>query len=562
MGTQLLLSIEFLRMPNKITTLKTVLLVFGISLIQAAKADEGMWQLFNLSTRNFQKMQSLGLQVPKDSLYNTANPSLKDAIVSLNSGSCTGSFISNEGLVLTNHHCVMDDVQQHSSVTSNYLEDGFWAKDRSSEIPNAGGTATILIDALDITYNILSKIPTDVDEVLRAFLIDSISNEIIVQHEVDSNYLVEVSSFYEGNQYVLFVSQVFEDVRLVASPPAAIGEFGRDEDNWMWPRHSADFALLRVYTGPDGKPAPYSKSNIPYKPKKVLPIYTGGIRENDFTMVMGYPGSTERFISSYGIEEIETIINPVVIDIRGQKQSIWENGMNNNPAFKIQYASKYAESSNYWKYAIGQNIAIRNKNMVTNRKMRELHFKKWMEENPEKLHEYGYILPSLNVLYAFKASLVKTSIVTMEALASGPDLFLLSLESLYFRSRLESAGSNSILIDEATAEFKESMDEMFKGFNSEIDIKVFTAMVEYYRNNLADSIRVTDKQLFFHKSIRNSSSLADYIYGNSILTDDERFTQFIANPNLKTLKNDPALIFAETIMNKYGKSYLDRKSVV
>jgi hypothetical protein len=542
-------------MPHIINSLKITLIILGISLIQTVKADEGMWQLYNLSACNYQKMQSLGLQIRKDSLYNTSNPSLKDAVVSLNNGSCTGSFISNEGLVITNNHCVLDDVQKHSSVTSNYLENGFWAIDKSSELPNMGGTATILIDALDVTQDILTKIPVDADELRRTFLIDSISNEIVIQHESNSNYLLEVNPFYEGNQFVLLISQVFEDVRLVASPPSTIAQFGRDEDNWMWPRHSADFALLRVYTGPDGKPAPYSENNIPYKPKKVLAIHTGGISNGDFSMVMGYPGSTQRYISSYGIEEIEKIINPVVIDVRGQKQSIWENGMESNSALKIQYASKYAESSNYWKYAIGQNLAIQKKNMVANRKMRELRFQKWLAENPERLNEYGYILPSLGVIYAFKTSSVKNSIVTMETLATGPDLFLLSLEALYFKSRLESAENNSELIDEAKAEFQESTDEMFKGFNSEIDKKVFVAMLEYYRKNLPDSLRATDKEIFIHKNRKSNSSLADYIYQNSILTNNERFTKFMANPNVKTLKNDPALLFVETIMNQYGESY-------
>lgn len=542
-------------MQIKCVSLKIILLVLAVSVFQSLKADEGMWLPFKLSLLKYQKMQSMGLEVPLDSLFNTSDPSIKDAVVSLNGGSCTGSFISTDGLLLTNHHCVLADVQWHSSVSDNYLEKGFWATGREAELPNPGKTASVLIDASDVTTEILEQIPDSITEHRRSFLIDSISNEIIRREEADTRYTAEISRFYEGNQFVLFLSEVFEDVRLVVSPPSSIGQFGKEEDNWMWPRHSADFALLRVYTGPDGKPAQYSDKNIPYKPKKILPINIGGVSNNEFAMVMGYPGSTQRFLSSYGIEEIEQIINPVIKEVREIKQSIWDGGIKNNPAVRIQYASKFAESSNYWKYAIGQNLVIRHRSIVNCRRELEGRFNIWLTEHKGEHAEYEKILPSLAVIHAFKTSMVKAGIVTMETLVNGFDMFSLALEGLYFKTKLESYGNDQELISQAKEEFRESAYEIFRNFNGELDKKVFVAMIDYYRNNLIDSLRATDKELFDIEDARNSEVLANRIYSQSVLTDKIRFDQFLANPDLEKLKNDPAVLFVATIMENYGKYY-------
>lgn len=536
-------------------SLKIILLVIAVSVFQSLKADEGMWLPFKLSLLKYQKMQSMGLEVPLDSLFNTSDPSIKDAVVSLNEGSCTGSFISTDGLLLTNHHCVLADVQWHSSVSDNYLEKGFWAPGREAELPNPGKTASVLIDASDVTTEILEQIPDSITEHRRSFLIDSISNEIIRREEAGTHYTAEISRFYEGNQFVLFLSEVFEDVRLVVSPPSSIGQFGKEEDNWMWPRHSADFALLRVYTGPDGKPAPYSDKNIPYKPKKVLPINIGGVSNNEFAMVMGYPGSTQRFLSSYGIEEIEQIINPVIKEVREIKQSIWDGGIKSNPALRIQYASKFAESSNYWKYAIGQNLVIRHRSIVNCRRQLEQRFNIWLTEHNGEHAEYEKILPSLAVIHAFKISMVKAGIVTMETLVNGFDMFSLALEGLYFKTKLESYGNDKELINQAKEELRESADEIFRNFNGELDKKVFVAMIDYYRNNLTDSLRATDKELFDVEDARNNEVLANRIYSQSVFTDKIRFDQFLANPDLEKLKTDPAVLFVTTIMENYGKYY-------
>lgn len=519
------------------------------------KADEGMWLPFKLSQQNYQKMQALGLNIPMEQIFNTSAPSLKDAVVSLNNGSCTGSFISNQGLLITNHHCVLSDVQWHSSISNNYLDDGFWAADYSAELPIPGKTASILIDVIDVTEKILNVLPDGISEQYRTYLIDSISNELVNQYQLKTSYTAEISHFYQGNQFILFLTEVFEDVRLVASPPSSIGQFGKDEDNWMWPRHSADFALLRVYSTPDGKPAPYNDKNVPYQPKKFLNISLKGVEKDNFTMVMGFPGSTQRFLSSYGIQELEQVVNPVIKEVRGIKQSIWETDMQRNATIKIQYASKFAESSNYWKYAIGQNLSIRSRNMIENRRELESRFTNWLSQNPEKAEKYGHILPSLAMIHTFKSSLVKTGVITMETMISGPDLFLLALEALYFKSQLEEIQEQPEILKQAQEEFRQSINNIHKDFNSNLDQKVFAALLDYYRKNIADSLRAPDNELFDLKDKLNSNALANRIYAQSVLTNPKRFEQFMANPDADKLQNDPALLFVSTVMNHFAKSF-------
>lgn len=537
------------------SSFRIIISVILASGIQNLKADEGMWLPFKISEAQLRKMHEMGLNLPLDSLFSTQTSSLKDAIVSLDNGSCTGSFISNKGLLLTNHHCVIDDVQYQSSVTHNYLDNGFWASDRKAELPLPGKTASILVDVIDVTDSILSVIPADAEESRRTFLIDSMSTQIIGRLPLADHLHAELSQFYEGNQFFIFVSEVFEDVRLVASPPSSIGQFGDDEDNWMWPRHSADFSLLRVYSAPNGLPAAFSEKNIPYSPKKFLPIHLKDMEKDDFTMVLGYPGSTQRFLSSYGIRELEELVNPVVSEVRGIKQSIWETGMNANPALKIQYAAKMAESSNYWKYAIGQNLSIQSRRMIEKRSQLEQQFSNWLAENPDKDALYHQVLPHLAMIHTFKMSLVKTGVITMESLVTGPDLFMLALEALYFKTQLETNGSNQQAIAEANQEFRSAAVEILKNFDAALDKKVFIAMVDYYRNNLPDSLRVPDQELFGTKNTTDINHLANRIYSQSVLTDQSRLDQFLANPDPSVLSQDPALAFVGAVMSHYGRTF-------
>ncbi len=534
---------------------KLIVSILLISFCYPLKADEGMWLPFKISQQKYLEMKRMGLKVPLDSIFNLKSPSLKDAIVSLNHGSCTGSFISKQGLLLTNHHCIIDDVQYHSSVSNNYLEKGYWSRSLADELPLPGKTASILLNTIDVTDIIINQLPTGANEQIRTFLIDSISNSIITQQELGLNIKAEINQFYEGSMFIMFISEVFEDVRLVASPPSSMGQFGKDDDNWMWPRHSSDFALLRVYMGPDGKPAPFNSQNVPYKPVKSLVINEGGIVHNDFTMVMGYPGRTQRFISSYAIEEIEQIINPVIIDVKGLRQSIWDSEMKKDDNLKIKYSSNYAESSNHWKYAIGQNLAIKNNNLIEKRGEFEHIFLNWIKENNNTNEEYKDILPSLAMIHSHRKSLVKVATITMETLITNSGMFLMALEALYYKSMLEENIHDTQLTISLTNDFNSVVTEMFKNSSPGLDKKVFVAMLDYYLKNIPDSLRPTDKELFGSGKINSSDDLATHIYSRSVLTNIDRFNQFIANPCLDKLNNDPALQFASTIMAHFAESY-------
>ena len=306
----------------------------------------------------------------------------KDAIVALNYGSCTAELISEEGLLLTNHHCAYDDIQSHSSVEHDYLTDGFWAMTREQELPNEGKTVSFLIRAEDVTERILENVNDEMSESERTSIIDSISKAIIEEVKKETpDYRANVGSLLHGNQFMLFVYEDYKDIRLVGAPPESIGKFGADTDNWEWPRHTGDFALYRVYANKDNRPAEYSKDNVPYKPKSHLKVSIKGIQEGDYAMIMGYPGRTDRYLTSWGVKNLMENSNAIRANIRGIKQDIWADAMDASDEVRIKYSSKYAGSSNYWKYSIGQNRGLKTLMLKVKREI-EADFAKWVEENP------------------------------------------------------------------------------------------------------------------------------------------------------------------------------------
>jgi hypothetical protein len=295
---------------------------------------------------NESDMQAHGLKLTAEDLYSVNSSSLKDAIVSLG-GFCTAEMISSEGLLLTNHHCAFGSIQNHSSVSNDYLKDGFWAMSRDEELPNEGLTASFLISIEDVTEKILSDLNQDMTEKERRLKINELSKKIVEDKIVDSHYNARVKSFFGGNNFYLLTYKTYKDVRLVGAPPSSIGKFGGDTDNWMWPRHTGDFALYRIYCAPDGSPAEYSFANIPYTPKHHLPIQLDGVENGDYTMIFGYPGSTNRYLTSFGVKQALDVTNPTIIDIRDEKLAIMKAGMDASKRAKIQYASKHASTSNY-----------------------------------------------------------------------------------------------------------------------------------------------------------------------------------------------------------------------
>lgn len=401
-------------MKNSIILLFTLL--FGF---KSLVADEGMWMPNLIKTLNEKDMQEKGLQLSADEIYNINNSSLKDAIVALNGGGCTAEMISAEGLMLTNHHCVDDLVQSHSTVENNYLKNGFWAMSKTEELKNEGVTATFLVSIEDVTNLFKDSLSSDLSESERNQMISKISKKIVKEKTDSTSYSARVRSFFGGNDFYLVTYQTYKDVRLVGAPPASIGKFGGDTDNWMWPRHTGDFALLRIYMAPDGSPADYSVDNVPYIPKHHLPIQLDGVENNDYTMVMGYPGRTNRFLTSYGVKEALEITYPEIIRIRTKKLEIMKAGMEVDEKTKLQYASKYSGISNYWKYYIGQSRGLKRMRVYDKKLKIENQFGEWVKSSESASKSYSNVLPMLSDAYERNKKIAFNRTYLTEAIFQG-----------------------------------------------------------------------------------------------------------------------------------------------
>lgn len=326
------------------------------------KADEGMWLLMYLDKQTYKDMKAKGLKLTPKQIYDINKASLKDAIIQFGRG-CTGEIVSDQGLILTNHHCGYSWIQSHSTIEHDYLSNGFWAYNKGEELPNPGLTAKFFIRMEDVSDKVLEGVTNKTSEDDRLEIVRKNSKRIVENATKGTTYTAEVATMFNGNQYILFVYEVYKDVRLVGAPPQSIGKFGSDTDNWMWPRHTCDFSVFRVYTDKDGKPAEYSKDNIPMKPKHYLPISLKGVKENDFAMVIGYPGSTDRFLPSEGVKQAIDIYNPSVVTAREALRNVMDRDMKADPKVRIQYAAKFASLSNYWKFYIGQTQCLKRLNV-------------------------------------------------------------------------------------------------------------------------------------------------------------------------------------------------------
>jgi hypothetical protein len=364
----------------------------------AAVPDEGMWLPMFIERLNYVDMQKMGLHLTADEIYSVNHSSLKDAIVSLGFF-CTAEVVSNEGLIFTNHHCGYESIQAHSSVDHDYLTNGFWAMSKKEELSNESLTASFLVRMEDVTDKVFAKVTDDMDESKRSSAIDEAKSKIEKAAAEKGKYEASVKSFFNGNEYYLFVYETYKDVRLVGAPPSSVGKFGGDTDNWMWPRHTGDFSIFRIYTAPDGSPAEYNENNIPLKPKYSLPISLKGVKKDDFAMVWGYPGRTDRFLTSYGIKLATEQTNPSIVKIRDKKLSILKEFMDASPTVKIQYAAKYAESSNYWKYFIGQTKGLNRLKVYDKKQEQEAAFTKWVNEDPKRKEKYGKALSEIAAGY-------------------------------------------------------------------------------------------------------------------------------------------------------------------
>lgn len=511
-------------------------LVLITAIAQQSFADEGMW-LPHLISKNMEELHKLGCQLNAEDIYSINKSSLKDAVVNFGNF-CSGEIISAEGLLLTNHHCGFSSVQSHSSVEKNYVNNGFWAMNKGEELPNAGLTVTFLIRVEDVTSNYFNN------GVLVAN-IDSVSNLLQGNAVRGTHYTAEVKPFFERNSFYLFVNETYKDVRLVGAPPSSIGKFGGDTDNWMWPRHTGDFCLFRVYTGADGKPADYSPNNIPLKPRHYLPISLQGLKQNDFSMVMGFSGNTERYLNSQGILLAYNQSNPTKIKIREQKLAILAADMKQDPAIRIQYVSKYARISNYYKYFIGQNKGLKTLGVAARKEQEEEAFYQWINAEEERKKKYGGLKEGYEKAYLIYEK-VNIPYVYFEECFFGIDVFLEAYRASNALSTFTASGDRS-----AVERYKASAIKYYKDFNAATEKKVFITLLELYRDNVPTDIQSSVFRMIAKKYKNNMTKYADAVFAKSIFTDAARMNNFLANPQAATIEKDPAYSAMQTTLQEF-----------
>lgn len=504
--------------------LRHMLVGFCLLIITIAKADEGMWLPQLLAQLNERQMKSMGMKISASDIYSINKGSLKDAIVSFG-GFCTGEVISSKGLVLTNHHCGFGSIQDHTTLDNNYIRDGFWARNNGEEIPNKNLFVTFIIRIDDVSKKVLAGVTSSMSESERQSAIDK--NIAVIRKETKQESYQDnfIRSFFEGNQYFLFVTETYRDVRLVGAPPSSIGNFGKDTDNWIWPRHTGDFSMFRIYAGKDNKPAAYSPDNVPYKPKKALSISLDGVAEKDFTMVFGFPGRTMQYLHSSAVDQTVRINDPVKIAIRDKALAVIDGFMRKDETIKIQYASKYAGISNSWKKWQGEVLGLTKTNAVAKKKAYEAEFQKRVNNNPAWKSSYGTLLNDL-----------ETSYKELEPLGRSRDYFnevfsKIELFAIIGQLNRIAAAEGSNNYNTTLARAKESLEERYKEYNAEVDEKLFAVLMEmFYEDQKNENLPDVFTDLV-KKEDNNFTKLARHIYDNSDLDNGEKI--------LKSLNNNP-----------------------
>lgn len=530
-------------MKIKINFLLIALMMF----LFGARADEGMWLPYSINGKNLADMQRLGCKLTAEQIFSFNQPSLKDAIVQFGGG-CTGELISPEGLLLTNHHCGLGQVQAHSSVEHDYLQEGFWAKSKAEELPNKGLTVSFLTYIEDVTKILLVGVDNNTSEADRATKISENAKTLIKERKGNRDVEVEIVPFYHGNQYILFVYDVYKDVRLVACPPWGIGKFGADTDNWTWPRHKGDFCIFRVYTAPDGSPAEYSEDNIPMKSKHFLPISLKGVKPGDYTMILGYPGSTDRYSTSGAVKSVIEQEGPAIIACRTTKLDQYRKHMDADPAVFIKYASKQASVSNYWKYYIGQVKQLQRNKVFEKRANQEVAFQKWMNENSDRKAQYGDIFNDIDQYWNHQAKYTKATIYHREAGWRGGEAVAFAVRFRQLNNVIENKAAQNEIAARAEA-MKGAVQNYFKDYDKETDRDVTIALLNlFYKDINPEQLPAMIKKI----GDKNSGDFTQFVnnaFAKSIFVDAEKLNNWIENP--KSLTKDPIFALMSEIINSY-----------
>lgn len=515
-------------------------------------ADEGMWIPMLLENMNEKDMSRLGMRITASDIYDINNSSMKDAIF-LFGGGCTASAISAEGLLLTNHHCGYGAIQRLSTIENDMLTNGFWAVGRQDELYCPGLTVTRLVKMEDVTAAALSGVTDDLTEEARAEIIEKNIKEIKDEATKDTHYEAVVKPFFYGNQYYLFVNEIFKDIRLVGAPPSSIGNFGGDSDNWMWPRHTGDFSLFRIYSNQNNQPAEYSEDNVPYKPLYVLPISIKGVEENDFTFVFGFPGRTEEYLPSYAIEMITQIQNPTRINLRRQKLDIYESFMTQDELVKLQYSNKQKGLANAWKKWIGENNGIQKLNGIDKKKEYELRFQQWIDQSAERKEKYGNILSKLKDTYEILGGLQLEFSYLLE---TGLDIEIVKVARMTFglKNLSEKEETTQDEIQKEIEKSKKQLLAFYKDYHQPIDRQIFISMLQNYRKAIETKKSPAVFDIIDKKFKGDISLYADYVFKKSMFANRTTAISFVENFKLSRLKRlikDPGFQLANGLMDHY-----------
>ncbi len=524
---------------------------------QLGLAGEGMWIPMLIKKLNEAEMQGTGLQLTAEDLYSINNSSIKDAVVGLGrpgwGGSfnfCSGEIISSKGLFLTNHHCGYSAIQALSDKDNDYLKDGFWAMDLSEEKP-AGFVVHILQRMDDVTDVVLDGIDYNTSEEERAKLVaarmDSLKNEA----EKEEFIHAVIKPFFKGNEYYIFHYKIYEDVRFVGAPPSSIGKFGFDTDNWVWPRHTGDFSLFRIYADKDNNPAAYSEDNVPYTPDHFLPISLKGVKQDDYAMIFGFPGSTDRFLTSYGVELAITIDQPSRVKIRRKKLDIYEAAMAQSDTTRLKYAAKQSGVSNYWKYFVGQTRGLKRLKVYDKKKAEEDAFVAWVNQDEERKSIYGNVMSDYENAYKELSKYKLTSNYISEA--------IYGVEILRYSRNF--AGLESIMSADEVDEDKKmktieslrgGLGDYFDDYDAGIDKEVLAAMLTYYNEDVPEDQKAEYFKNLASKNKNDFNKIADMIFDKSIFSSKKNVNAFLDKPNLKKLQNDPAYKLIGEIRSEYN----------
>ncbi len=534
-------------MKRLLLLLCSFLLLLNIQL----RADEGMWIPLLLEKYNEAEMQEMGFKLTAEDIYSINNASMKDAIVLFGRG-CTAELISNQGLILTNHHCGYGTIQSHSSLENDYLTDGFWAMSKEEELVNPGLSVSFLVRMEDVTAEVLKGYSSDKSDEERAAIVEANIARIAKEAVEDTHYEASIKPLYYGNQYFLYVYEVFSDVRLVGAPPSNIGKFGGDTDNWMWPRHTGDFSVFRIYADKDNNPAAYSEDNIPYQPKYHFPISLKGYNEGDFTFIFGYPGTTQEYLTSHAIEMITEKQNPVKIDLREARLNVMSKYIDSDDFIRIQYSAKFAGVANYWKKMQGETAGVRRMNGIESKKAFEEEFIAWAKQNPKREAKYANLINEFEEAYAKLYPWEKAFDYFYEA-GLGIEIvkFTYNFSKLVSISKKE---TNQSILDEEIDLLKKRTANFYKNYHAAIDKEIMGILLEKYYYGIDKAYHPEVFEEFFADDNPDFKEFAQESFETSIFTSESRLLEFLEAykyKKAKKIKKDPIYSLTMSLYSFY-----------